>query len=168
MYRFFYDAFAANHVQWRWICNLDVHGSETIKVLERGGERERELSSSPPREVSEVGITFASDRRGELPRISRRRAAQPVNNYPRWRVPRSRPTLCIVIRWPETTSTMHLAGEWASHILLRRKWIQQKQASTVFRYKRVLSVIFLRKSIVFFYQCNVKSIIKYYKIIFNY
>lgn len=83
--RFFYDALAANHVQRRWICNLvrDVRGSETIKTQsarederererkeekERRREIERELSSSPLREVSEVGITFGSDRR-ELSRI---------------------------------------------------------------------------------------------------
>jgi len=59
-----------------------------LKVLERvreGGDEEKQriIRQPPFREVSEVRITFGSDQRGELSRISRRRAVQPVNNYPR-------------------------------------------------------------------------------------
>jgi len=59
-----------------------------LKVLERvreggDGEKQRIIRQPPFREVSEVRITFGSDQRGELSRISRRRAVQPVNNYPR-------------------------------------------------------------------------------------
>lgn len=170
--RFFYDALAANHVQRRWICNFvrDVCRSETIKTQsarederererrgrerEREGGRDRELSSSPPREVSEVGITFGSDRR-ELPRISCRRAAQPVNNYPCWRVPQPRTTLCIVTRWPETTSTMHLAGEWASHISLTTQMnANRNRRASRFTMKYFYFKFYFLRSLSFFFLIN--------------
>lgn len=80
------------------------------EVSESLGERGREKGrESYPAALEKFPRVAGNFRLRPTRRTLENIAPQPVNNYPRWRAPPTRTTLCIVIRWPETT--LHLASD---------------------------------------------------------